>query len=51
MELGEHLDAFILCQLVKIAAVLCQLFKIEAAMAACAMAWQKASSVQTCLVF
>jgi hypothetical protein len=37
MELGEHLDAFFLSQLLK----------IEAVMAFCALAWQKTSSVQT----
>jgi len=41
MELGEHLDALFQCQLLKIAA----------AMTAWATAWQKTSSVQTCLVF
>jgi hypothetical protein len=37
MELGEHLDAFFHSQFLK----------IEAAMAFCALAWQKTSSVQT----
>jgi hypothetical protein len=41
MELGEHLDAIFQCQLLKIAA----------AMTAWATAWQKTSSVETCLVF
>jgi hypothetical protein len=41
MELGEHLDALFQCQLLKIAA----------AKAAWATAWQKAGSVQPCLVF
>jgi hypothetical protein len=41
MELGEHLDTFFHSQLLK----------IEAAMAFWALAWQKTSSVQTCLVF
>jgi hypothetical protein len=41
MELGEHLDAFFHSHLLK----------IEAAMAFWALAWQKTSSVQTCLVF
>jgi hypothetical protein len=41
MELGEHLEAFFHRQLLKIAAL----------MAACSTAWQKTSSVQTCLVF
>ncbi len=41
MELGEHLNTFIHSQLLK----------IEAAMAFWATAWQKTSSVQTCLVF
>jgi hypothetical protein len=40
-ELGEHLDAFFHSQLLK----------IEAPMAFWALAWQKTSSVQTCLVF
>jgi hypothetical protein len=41
MELGEHLDTFFQCQLLKIAA----------ALAAWVTAWQKISSVQTCWVF
>jgi hypothetical protein len=41
IELGEHLDTLFQCQL----------FKIAAAMAAWATAWQKTSSLQTCLVF
>jgi hypothetical protein len=41
MELGEHLYAFFLNQLLK----------KEVAMAFWALAWQKTSSVQTCLVF
>jgi hypothetical protein len=41
MELGEHLDAFFHSHLLK----------IEAAMAFWALARQKTSSVQTCLVF
>jgi hypothetical protein len=41
MELGENLEALFQCQLLKIAV----------AMAAWATAWQKTSSVQTCLVF
>jgi hypothetical protein len=40
-ELEEHLDAFFHSQLLK----------IEAAMAFWVLAWQKTSSVQTCLVF
>jgi hypothetical protein len=41
MELGEHLDAFFHSQLLK----------TVAAMAFWTPAWQKTSSVQTCLVF
>jgi hypothetical protein len=41
MELGEHHDALFQCQLLKKAA----------GMAAWVTAWQKTSSVQTCLVF
>jgi hypothetical protein len=41
MELGEHPDAFFHSQLLK----------IEAAMTFWALAWQKTSPVQTCLVF
>jgi hypothetical protein len=41
MELGEHFDSFLHSQLLK----------IEVAMAFWALAWQKTSSVQTCLVF
>jgi hypothetical protein len=41
MALGEHLNAFFHCQLLKIAV----------AMAAWPAAWQKTSSLQTCLVF
>jgi hypothetical protein len=41
MELGEYLYAFFLSQLLK----------KEAATAFWALAWQKTSSVQTCLVF
>jgi hypothetical protein len=41
MELGEHLDAFFHSQLLK----------IETAVAFWALAWQKTSAVQTCLVF
>jgi hypothetical protein len=41
MELGEHLYAFFHSQLLK----------KEATMAFSALAWQKTSSVQTCLVF
>jgi hypothetical protein len=41
MELGEHLEALFHRQLLKIAAL----------MAACSTAWQKTSSVQTCLSF
>jgi hypothetical protein len=41
MALEEHLDVFFQCQL----------FKMAAAIAAWATAWQKTSSVQTCLVF
>ena len=40
-ELGEHLDAFFHSQLLE----------KEAAMAFWVLAWQKTSSVQTCLVF
>jgi hypothetical protein len=40
MELGEHVEAFFHSQLLK----------IEAAMAFWALAWQKTSSLQTCLV-
>jgi hypothetical protein len=39
-KLGEHLNAFFHSQLLK----------IEAAMAFWVLAWQKTSSVQTCLV-
>ena len=41
MELGEHFDSFLHSQLLK----------IEPTMAFWALAWQKTSSVQTCLVF
>jgi hypothetical protein len=41
IELGEHLDAFFHCQLLKIAV----------AMAAWLTAWQKTSSEQTFLAF
>jgi hypothetical protein len=41
MELGEHLYTFFHSQLLK----------KEAAIAFWALAWQKTSSVQTCLVF
>jgi hypothetical protein len=41
MELGEHLEAFFPSKLLK----------IEPVMAFWATAWQKTSSVQTCLVF
>jgi hypothetical protein len=41
MELGEHLDAFFHCKLLKIAA----------AMAAWLTAWKKAISIQTFLAF
>ncbi len=41
MELGEHLYAFFHIQLLE----------KKAAMAFWTLAWQKASSVQTCLVF
>jgi hypothetical protein len=41
MELGEHLDTFFLCQLLKIAAL----------MAAYSTAWQKTSFVQTAWSF
>jgi hypothetical protein len=41
MELGEHFGAIFYSQLLK----------IEVAMAFWALAWQKTSSVQTCLVF
>jgi hypothetical protein len=41
MELGEHLDAFFHSQFLK----------IEATMAFRALAWQKTSYIQTCLVF
>jgi hypothetical protein len=41
MELGEHLEVFFHSQLLK----------IEEAMAFWGLAWQKTSSVQTCLVF
>jgi hypothetical protein len=41
VELREHFDAFFHSQLLK----------IEAAMAFWALAWQKTSFVQTCLVF
>jgi hypothetical protein len=41
MEMGEHLAAFFHSQLLK----------IEAVRAFWALAWQKTSSVQTCLVF
>jgi hypothetical protein len=42
IELGEHLYAFFHNS---------QLLKKEAAMAFWALAWQKTSSVQTCLAF
>jgi hypothetical protein len=41
MELGEHIDAFSTAKLLK----------IDAGMAFWAMAWQKKSAVQKCLVF
>jgi hypothetical protein len=41
MALGEHLNAFFHCQLLKIAV----------AMAAWPATWQKTSSLQACLVF
>jgi hypothetical protein len=41
MELGEHFGAFFYSQFLK----------IEVVMAFWGLAWQKTSSVQTCLVF
>jgi hypothetical protein len=41
LALGEHLNAFFHCQLLKTAV----------AMAAWLAAWEKTSSLQTCLVF